>query len=452
LVNNCAKVSHFKLVMAIHPQGVNLMKPIEEDIGDERKLYEPDFGAFACILWKRRQLIFVFTLCTTLISIVIALIIPKTFKSEGFFQLGNPKIKLADQTDSDFSAFDFSKTKANTPKGNDPYPIGFPMATFKAYSSQFYNPNRLITFANRVKIISEEELEIMKKTLARSEDISKWIKPIYTFSRDDAREFTQLPKDEANAAIGLKITYEHYSSKLSHDFVFLLGNYVRDCMVYVALSNYITDGYTTTIAKLNKIENDMLNTKFELSQCNKKKEDIQRILLDYPDSAKIDSRQLVSLQEGGSRYLAPITQLVGIDSTIADLKRLLSSFEFQSDKLKIRNLFFTMCNAELAGFKDNGEKLFSRIKSIRDEIFREKDVNNIVIREVMNNLNIDIQTFEAIYYLNSRFISDPTIPTEHIWPRKGLIAIATLICSFIAIIVWIILCNWWQNTRQLHRA
>ena len=77
-------------------------------------------------------------------------------------------------------------------------------------------------------------------------------------------------------------------------------------------------------------------------------------LKNYPESAKIENRQLVSIQEGGSRFLAPVTQLVGIESTLADFRRDLAELERDREKLTARAEYFSRCYSELAKIGEHG--------------------------------------------------------------------------------------------------
>ena len=161
----------------------------------------------------------------------------------------------------------------------------------------------------------------MASNFRTAEDIHKWIKPIYAFAKEDAREFSQLPQDDSNSVIGLNLAYEADSPENASAYVSFFGNYIRDCFLYVTLYNYVLHEYNNTMSEMNKNENDIIGVQFQLLQNTNKMKDIQAILINYPESSKIENRQLVSVQEGGARFLSPVTQLVGIESALADQRR-----------------------------------------------------------------------------------------------------------------------------------
>jgi len=351
---------------------------------------EIDLNSIFAVLWKRRKLIVFGTLGATLLSIGISLLLPRVYRSEGFYQLGNPTKRISENEKSTKK-----KTASITKKIAS---IGVPVLLYKSSSTQFFNPNRFQLIAGQDKSFKEEDLKKLAANFRTAEDITKWIKPVYAFAKEDAREFTQLPQDESNSVIGLNLAYEADSPENASSYVSYFGKYIRDCLLYMTLYNYVMDGYNNTISEMNKSENDIMDMKFQLLQNANKMKDIRAILTNYPESAKIENRQLVSVQEGGERFLAPVTQLVGIESTLADLRRDLAELERDREKLTARAEYFSRCYSELAKIGEHGESLFLLLKSIKDEVFKNKDLSKDEIKEVFNNLSIDLQAFELAFF------------------------------------------------------
>jgi LPS O-antigen subunit length determinant protein (WzzB/FepE family) len=399
-----------------------------------------DLSSIFSVLWKRRKLIVFGTLGATLMSIGISFLIPRVYRSEGFYQLGNPTKKLTENEKSTKK-----KTASITKKTAS---IGVPVPLYKSSSTQFFNPNRFQLIAGQDKSFKEEDLKKIAADFRKAEDINKWIKPVYAFAKEDAREFSQLPQDESNSVIGLNLAYEADSPENAYVYVSYFGKYIRDCLLYSTLYNYVMDGYSISISEMNKIENDIIDMKFQLLQNTNKIKDIRAILTNYPESAKIENRQLVSVQEGGDRFLAPVTQLVGIESTLSDLRRDLAELERDREKLTARAEYFSRCYSELPKIGEHGESLFLKLKSIKDEVLKNKDLSKDEVKEVFNNLTIDLQTFDFNFFSNSRFISGPTIPIMHIKPLKSLIAIVSCLASFFLLVILVFASHWWQSNKN----
>jgi LPS O-antigen subunit length determinant protein (WzzB/FepE family) len=424
-----------------------LKEKIVKETNSNKELYanEIDFGSIFSILWKRRKLIVFGTIGATLMSIGISFLLPRVYRSEGFYQLGNPTKTTSENEKFINRNASIEKEKPTKKIAS----VGVPVPLYKSGSSQFFNPNRFLLIASKDKLFKKEDLREIATDFRRTEDINKWIKPVYAFAKEDAREFSQLPQDESNSVIGLSLSYEADSPENASTYVKFFGNYIRDCLLYMTLYNYIMDGYSNTISKTNKNENDIIDIQFEILQNTNKMKDIRAILSTYPESAIIDSRQMVvSVRDGGARFLAPVTQLVGIEATLADLRQDLAAFEREREKLTASAEYYSRCYNELAKISEHGESLFLLLKSIKDEVFKNKDFGKDGVKEVFNNLSIDLQTFDLTFFNNSRFISGPTIPAVHIRPWKILIAIVSFFSSFFLLVILAIVSHWWQGNKK----
>lgn len=394
---------------------------------------EIDFTAIFNSLWQQRRLILFGTLAVTLLAAVLSFFIPKTYRSEGFYQLGNPEKRIEKNIGKEAQVKNL---------------IGIPIPIFKKTAPRFFNPNRFYLFASKERSFSKKELSKIKNNFQTAADINKWILPVYAFSKGDMRELVEMPKDESNSVIGLELSYETDSPRKVYYYVRFFGKYVRDCLLYVSLYGYIKNEYNLVLSQLNENENNIIGQQFALLQNTKKMLDIKSILTKYPEAAKIENRQVVSVQEGGFRFLGPVTQLVGIESALADQRRDLAELERKKEMIIVKREYFSKCDDALNKIKRHGELLFSQLKSIKYEVFKNKDFNKGTVKEVFNCLNIDLQTFDLAFFTNCRFISGPTLPTRHIRPRKSIIVILACFLSFFFFVLLVLVLHWWQSNKK----
>lgn len=387
---------------------------------------EIDLGAILAGLWKRKILIIFGTLVVTLLAAAASYVIPKTYRSEAFFQLGGG--------------------------GGDKDKIitdGVPFPLYKKSASQFSSPTRFQEYVSRNTSFTDPEKQEISKKFTEARDIQKWISPLYAFSKDDLRQLAQVGKDQHNSVLGLNLAFEAKTPEQAARMVSFFGEYVRDCLMYVMLFDYISDNAIDARTSLQENENALSSIRFSLEQEGKKMQDIQAILRKYPDAANIENRQLVSIQEGGSRFLSPVTQLVGIESMVADLRRKTDQLERDREKLTLRAEFFDLVKAALDQEGKQGETLFQRLKAAETELFANKDLGRDTVREVFNDLSVDRQNFDRTFYQSYRFVSDPTVPTQHIKPRKSKIVLAAFFVSAFFFLFLALSLNWWQNNKKI---
>ena len=397
---------------------------------------EIDLVSLFLVIWKRRKLIVFGTLGVTVLAAIFSFTIPKVYLSTGFYQLGIGGVPIS------------STTKIDN-KIDNKIDTELPMPSFKNSSTQFYNPDRLIFYAEHKKSLNSwEKINGGFKT---SEDIKKRIKPIYASSKEDVREIGNLPPDQRNVVIGVELSYESDLSQKAHEVVGFLGEYVKDCLSYDQLFNYIQNGFNAAELALTRNENSIIDCHFKILQYSNKAIDIQSILTKYPDSARIEDRQLVSVQEGGYHYLSPVSQLVGIESNLADLRRELADFQRAKEKLLISRAYFSKCKDMMEKADKCGDFLLSQLPIIKADLVKDLDLSQDTTKEAINNISFDIQRFMNLY-ANYRFISGPSIPEKPIKPNKRVIVMVTFFATFFLLIMMTFILEWWQKNKEIIRA
>jgi LPS O-antigen subunit length determinant protein (WzzB/FepE family) len=408
-----------------------------------------DLAALVGVPWRRRRLIGVAVIAGTGAALVYSLLVPRVYLSDGFYQLGNPQPKtkvLVDTPDgrSDLVKPDASSELANMTLVGMP---GIPIPLFKASATQFSNPNRLQSFAAEDASLTASDRDDVKRAFHTSADINRWIRPVYAYARDDARDFVQSAKED-NTAIGLDLSFEAHSPEVAARFVGLLGRYVRDCIVYVTLFSYVMDEQSSASAQLRDNENEVLKTQFALQQNTIRMRDVQAILARHPDAARSEVRQVVSIQDGGQRYLSPVTQLVGIESAIVDQRRRLALLERNRERLVVRQRYFSSCASEIQKIGEHGEDLLRTMQRVRSQVFTQSELANAPAREALNDLLIDAERFEHAFYTNCRFISGPTVPSRHVRPSRAAIVLSGSLASLVLSVLYAFGSAWWQKNRE----
>jgi LPS O-antigen subunit length determinant protein (WzzB/FepE family) len=356
------------------------------------------------------------TMAMTLLAAAISFFIPKTYRSEGFFQLGNPERFATENKDAAMAEI---KEKVLANKNF----VGIPIPFYNSSSPQFSNPNRLQLYASQQKVFTAKDMKNIRENFRTAASINKWIKPVYAFTKENIREFAQRGKDEVNSVIGVSLSYKADSPHDARKYVWFFGNYIRDCLLYITLYNFVMDRNLTIKSELDQIENDFIEGQFDMQQNYQKLFDIKAILAKYPESAKLENWQLVSVQEGGFRFPSPVTQLVTLESALAALRRDLSRLEREKEMSLLDQEYFSRCHDESKKVNALGAELFALLKSIKSEVFKNKDFSKDTVKEAVNKLSIDLQTYDLVFFTNCRFISGPTLPMRYISPRKSVIVI-----------------------------
>jgi len=423
---------------------------------------EIDLIKLVKVLIKQKWVIIGGTLIITLLSVIIALVWPRVYKSEGFFQLGRgiePDLlemkDIQDEIRKDFhdnlvddETLQNEMLLNQALQNTDMMMMNVSIPDYKKYASQFTNPQKLSRFIKRNKSIGENEMVDIKKDLQTSEEIQHWIEPVYAYSKRDIKDLAQNSRDLKNFVLGVQVYGEQNTPKKAGNFVTLLGGFIEDSILYGKLRDYINTQLNKNKTESKKYDNIVIGDEFKLQQLSRKLNSLKQIMKKYPESKSLSNRELFAFQLNSQRWLSPITQVVGVESYIADIKENLAQSQRKKQIADLKILFFLELKKE-ASKEKYGESLLSKCRQFTESFLQREDFPGDVLREVRNDLSVDFDNF-ATFYEEMQFISGPTISKKPVKPKKALmVAIGFVLGFFISIFLAFFLDWWLTNKRKI---
>jgi LPS O-antigen subunit length determinant protein (WzzB/FepE family) len=421
------------------------------------------------VLVKRKWLVILGTLVFTLAALVISLVLPKVYLGEGFIGLSSGididleevreiQKKIRDDLQNDL--LDNNTLQKNLLLNEALQDSSLTMKTvsipdYKKYESQFTNPHKFLRFIELMgKTGNENEyakyLGDLKLDIRTSEDIAQWIEPVYAYSKKDMSDLGQISKDVKNFVVGVRMQAEQHSSQTARTFVWALGNFIKDSILYGKLSDYINIQLNKSHSDAKSYENLVIQDEFKLKQLTQKLNHIQEVLKKYPQSREMVNRELFSVQYSGYRYLSPVAQIVGTESHIADIDENLAQNRRKQQIEELRGEFFTKVK-EILESKAFGAPLLRQCMRLKDRFFTKKnlpaDIDEKVIRLIANEVAKDLENFRNLNE-EMQFLAGPSLPKKPIKPRKVLITAISFILGLFIFVFSAFFIEWWENNKN----
>jgi hypothetical protein len=348
---------------------------------------------------KAKSTVAIFAICAMVIACLAGWFLG-TYKSEGYFQ------------------FELS------------------LPEFKRLQASIEDPARWNNFAKTRPASALAGLERTGAILGDRKQTLQLIQPIYPVTKAELKDLPDAAnKDTASGISGLTIAFKAGSPELAQRGVLVLGDYLRDTAILMSYRDTLRTQYTDLLNKQKKLENSTFDTKYKLEQAEIKRTSMQAILHEYPDSAKTENRQLVSITEGGERYLSPVTQLVAIEAHIADMKQSLP--RILRDQ-RINGLWLSYYEKMLALLdkSSSGEAFLKALPSVKDTL--KLNLEDDVEMGVYNSIAIANLDAQSRYFDKVRFIANPMLPTQRSpgMPQSALIGLVLgflLACAYVLI-------------------
>ncbi len=429
----------------------------------ERSRDEIDLVQLVKVLIKRKWVIIGGTIIITLLAVIISLLLPKVYQSEGFFQLGRgidmdleELREIQDEIRKDFQEkmMDNQTLQDNlllneALRNTELINMNMSIPDYKKYASQFTNLQQFLQFVKKKiknKELGDLRLGDIRQNIQTSEDLAQWIEPEYAYSKKELKDLAQNMRDFKNFVLGVQIIGEQTTPENARAVVAVLGEFIKDSILYGKLREYIGNQLNKSKTKAKKYDNLIINDELKLRQLTMKRSHMEELLKKYPQAKAMQNRELFSIPGSGERYLPPLAQIVGIESHIADIKENLAQNQRKKQAADLKLLFFLEIKKRLTADMF-GEPLLTKCIKLTDTFFDKEDVPGDVIREVRNDLAVDFDNIAAFKDV-MRFISGPTLSRNAIRPKKVLITAVGFVLGLFLSIFFAFFVDWWIINKK----
>ena|GEM_PF-1036439 len=431
--------------------------------------YQVDLVGVLRAIFKRKWLIVSGVIVFTLLSLVLSTILPKVYRSEGFFQFSDPTKEPMERANTLFSTASgllessrllvFSQLRdlgmldvLKELKVEADEPRNFFIITiqdFKKYSPSFSNYQEFLRFVKKNNYLDQRQFEYLKSHIRNSSQFADLTQAIYALSRDDLKNVGQSLLQEKNYVVGVELEMEADQRKTARRFLTAFGEFIRFRIFYEKLYEYITSHLNEFKVLTGRYDNYILSNNIMLQQLLKKREKLLALYKKYPGFSKIENRQVIELGSTGERYLSLLVQIIGVESRIVDLEQLKECFEIEKKKSDLYCEFFNELKKRLDKLHTSGEQVFEEIETVKENFFKKKKQDAPETQAVFNSITMELGRFNMLFYKSLRFVSGPSLPDTPEWPKKSLFVIlgffmGTLIFLFIALFL-----EFWEKNKGL---
>ena len=379
----------------------------------------------AISLWASRKLVVVAILASFVCIFLGSSYLSKS-KSEGFLQFGG--------------AIPLPPPKGPKEKEKE-LPFGINLADYKRYSAAFFSTGRFDDYILEKQLTGSDGVKGLRAAFAAPQGVSKSIEPIYVYTKLDAKDLMEQPKDSSNNVIGLRIRYEEKNPHTAQKMVELLGRYTMDTIVYLIYSDNLRFKHADLTSKLASLDNNIIDLRQKLAEFDRRGTTLKKIVARYPGSAVEAGRQLVSVTDETARFLSPITHLMSTEVESLEANESILAATRDQKQMRLQLEYYDQAKKILNASK-SGEAVLLGLDVAKERVFKNKDLTDELVKEVYNSISIENRNAYTLYFEKSRFIAGPTLPDT-----RSNHLLLTLLFSLVAglvVSVGVILCReWW---------
>ena len=322
------------------------------------------------------------------------------------------------------------------------------LSDYKRYTISLVDGGAFIAFLQSRKEFSPSEVAYVGSRLPTGDGIAPWVRPAFGFMKGDVKDLPDIAKLE-NQFVGADIQVEARSADIARKLAQAVGAYVADAMVRGRVVDFIDMNLAKTRKALGKIENDELEQKFLMAQQQQRLTDLRDINRRYPEASRENPRQVVTIDKGAARYLSPVTQLVGVESYIADIGETLRMLAHDRERAEADIAFLSLAHTETEKASKGPDKL-QRLERALAESFRGADMTKDAVRESFNAARFSVAQIHALADDQLRFVSPPVVRDPSYRQILAITAASALGAVLLAFLVSVVIA--WSATLRTPKA
>jgi len=280
---------------------------------------------------------------------------------------------------------------------------GVSIADFKRYEAAMENLPRLEQFLEASGKDGQAAAGLMRDLVLEAGAMSAAVRPEFSFTDRDAKLFG-VKEERASKLVGIELVLRQ-QEPLEEAPVLLLADYVRDTAIIVDLESVIPKACVDNEMRQQELRNEQLESEFQIGQLEARAAQLREIIARIPD-AGIEVRQVVSLENGGDRFLPPATQLAATEIGIAD--RRIDEVRRQRDRVaaEINRDYYCEARKMLAS-GSSGRDLLLSLPGLQQQVLAGKDMKVNVVEQTANALELESRRWVNRYLEQMRFVASP---------------------------------------------
>ncbi|MCX7900919.1 MAG: hypothetical protein N2483_01260 [Burkholderiaceae bacterium] len=324
---------------------------------------------------------------------------------------------------------------------------------YRRAKSFFVNPARFAAFARR-RPLDDRVRQRLLAQLRDSRQIAQLVSPLYSRTRQETREIGESKLDRSEPLVyALRITFNAETPAAALNGVTAFSEYIQDSLLRDAIQTYVITQATVARSFKQSADYQSLVRHFQIEQLEARLRDLQDVLRRYPASARLDFRQVVSVQHGSDRFLSPLAQIVGTESQISDARRELERLARLSRQAEATVQFLaaaeTLATQEDLPATAIVDRLIERLQAE----LADRQARDEAIRAALLALLTLFTELRSIHVDHIRLLAEPSLPEQPEAPTRAHFGLAGLLIGlFIAFLVQFARRRWFNANKEATSA
>lgn len=248
-----------------------------------------------------------------------------------------------------------------------------------------------------------------------------------TVGRDDIREQINIDPKKVGA-LGLEVSLLVRDDAAASQQFELIAQHIRQVMWWSDLREYLDKLQLEVLEQRARLQIEQIRQQFSIEQNLKQVQEMQKLLQQYPELRRNGFSTVVSVGDGGGKYLSPLAQTVALQSTVAETRASLRKGQRELEQLDWKQRYLGRVDARMRSLY-SGTALADWLRLNQHEMFPPDATVDAAQQQVGSEIQMTLGQLqykaEQLRYKAQPAISAAPVPSRRPW----LVALAAFLCT-----------------------
>lgn len=315
----------------------------------------------------------------------------------------------------------------------------------KRYESVLSNGARLRQYLQATDQAATSDGQLLTTLSEAPTRLQDALRPEFAFTERDQKAFGVRVDGEGHGEIiGARIQFAH-EQPTGGTPVTLLGEYVRDTVIRIDMEATMLARCSEFRTREQELRNAQIENDFAIHQEEARLANLRAIIARSPDTSTMDNRQIVSLEKGSERFLAPAAQLIASEIQIAEMKLADVQRERERAASTLKRDYYCQAQQTL-GQPITGRAFLDELANIQNTAFKDQDRAIDIVEQTFNELEVERENWVSNYVSSMRFIASPEgTETKQRKPGLALGVVLGGMLGGMAGVMLALIRGWWRG-------
>lgn len=247
--------------------------------------------------------------------------------------------------------------------------------------------------------------------------------------RDDIRQQVNIDPKTVGA-LGLEVAINARDDAAATQQLQAIAQHVRQVMLWGGLRDALDGMRQQTVEKRPELQIAQIQQQFAIQQSTQQAADMQALLERYPELRRSEVNTVVSVGDGGGKYLSPLAQIVALQATITETRANLRQGQRELEQLDWKQRFLA-CADKRASTLHSGKALQDWLQACHAAVFaagaQADSVREQIAREIELTLAQQRGRAQQVRYRALPALSATPVPAR----RPVLVAVAVFVAALL---------------------